>query len=102
MLNSSPYEASIFIYGHAVNSLSSLHLDDFVIAFSNTWMKFAKISGSTHYYSLPGCSIDPDPYTLSLLNEQARRLFSSASPEAMQSAIEKITSGPVRCQSRLK
>jgi hypothetical protein len=72
------------VFGSLDAALPPLYLEDFVIALRNTWMKYAERRGNTLYYSNPGCSIDPDPSVLRLLEEAAEQILKERNPERIQ------------------
>jgi len=74
----------IIVFGSLDPMLPPLYLEDFVIALRNTWMKYAERRGNTLYYSNPGCSIDPDPSVLRLLEEPAEQILKERNPEKIQ------------------
>ena len=57
----------IILVGEVDSDLSPILLEDFVVALRNAWLKYAVLKGRAHYYSNPGCSIDPDPLTITRL-----------------------------------
>lgn len=54
----------IILYGEAGGGRPPLHLEDFVLALRNAWLKYAELKGNTYFYSDPGCSIDPNPLVI--------------------------------------
>ncbi len=50
----------VILAGKTGGNLPALHLDDFVTALRNAWLKYADFKNNTYYYEAPGCSIDPD------------------------------------------
>ena len=73
----------IILVGEVNTTSPPLHLEDFVVALRNAWLKYAVLQGNTYYYSAPGCSIDPNPTTIQRLQRLAHRVLSE------QAEIEK-------------
>lgn len=82
-------EGDIILLGEVDPDLPSLYLDDFVVALRNAWRKYARLEGNTYYYSVPGCSIDPDSKTLIELQQIARTIFGSSSEGKSEEVIQK-------------
>jgi hypothetical protein len=57
----------VILIGDSDPSAPPLYLDDLVIALRNAWHIYDQVRGNTHYYSYPGCSIDPNPEILQKL-----------------------------------
>ncbi len=51
----------LILFGQVDPQRPRLHSEDLVVALRNAWLKYAEVKGNTHYYSDPGCSIDPSP-----------------------------------------
>lgn len=78
----------IILLGSVDKSLSSLYVDNFVIALRNAWMKYTELRGNTRYYSYPGCTIDPDPEVLKKLDEVKMQIQDSRGVKAVEQAIK--------------
>ncbi|RMH80331.1 MAG: DUF1598 domain-containing protein [Calditrichaeota bacterium] len=65
-----------------------LYLEDLVIALKNAWHHYDKVQGRTHYYSYPGCSIDPSPAVLKKLDWIGKKILQSKSEEEVEKWIE--------------
>lgn len=67
----------ILLYGEVdPRTTNRLRTEDFVLALRNAWFRYAELRGNTRYYSYPGCTIDPNPKTISALNKIGDRLHS--------------------------
>lgn len=78
----------VILFGEVDRDLPYLHLEDFVIALKNSWMKYAELKGNTYYYSAPGCSIDPDPKVLNRLQVVSNRIASNQNPKSVQTVLD--------------
>ncbi len=79
----------LILFGKIDGASLSLYLEDFVVALKNTWLHYATLKGNTYYYSVPGCSIDPDPGVLRELQEVAGRISSGSDPSGVQNRLNK-------------
>lgn len=89
----------VILVGKVDSSLPPLHLEDFVVALRNAWTMYYKVQGNTRYYSAPGCSIDPDPYTLKQLNDVQHAGLDLTNKESLQSYSENWNSAGRQPQS---
>ncbi|MGR3303712.1 MAG: DUF1598 domain-containing protein [Candidatus Scalindua sp.] len=78
----------IILFGKVDDSSPPLHLEDFVIALRNEWLKYATLKGNTYYYSLPGCTIDPNPKVINKLQQIGDRIFSNSEPAEVTRSLE--------------
>jgi hypothetical protein len=79
----------IILIGKVDTSLPPLHLEDFVVALRNAWLKYAKKRWFTYYYSNPGCSIDPNPKVIKRLQVLGNQIISSSYPGGIEQGIDK-------------
>lgn len=64
----------ILLIGEVDEGLPPLHLEDWVVALRNTWLKYTHLKGNTQYYTSPGCSIDPNPTVLAQLDQVGKQM----------------------------
>jgi hypothetical protein len=77
----------LVLFGVA-ESAPKLHVADLVVALRNDALVYAELRGNTHYYSAPGCSIDPDPDVIRQLQRIGNEIFQNA-PSGSESALER-------------
>ncbi|MDX2044365.1 MAG: DUF1598 domain-containing protein [Acidobacteriota bacterium] len=78
----------LILLGQSDSTLPPLHLEDFVVALRNAWMKYAPLEGNTYQYSYPGCSIDPVPEVMRELQLVEQQLDSRRSTGEMERALD--------------
>ncbi|MDH4035781.1 MAG: DUF1598 domain-containing protein, partial [candidate division Zixibacteria bacterium] len=78
----------LILIGRCLPDLPPLHLEDFVVALRNAWLKYAPLEGNTYIYSYPGCSIDPDVAVMNRLNQISQRMNSKPGIDAMDGVLE--------------
>lgn len=78
----------VILFGESDADQPPLHLEDFVIALKNAWYQYSRKEGNTHYYSYPGCSIDPLESTLQKLKQLEKKIMQSQNPAEVERAIE--------------
>jgi len=88
----------IILIGETDKNSPPLQLEDFIIALRNEWMIYAE-KGTTHHYSPPGCTIDPDPKVLKELQQIADRKDSVLTPEL---AYQRVNQWYEACQKPRK
>ncbi len=71
----------LVIVGEVDQNLPPLHLEDFVIALRCAWGKYGD-------YDHPLCSIDPDPGVFQQLQDLAREILSSSTPEEVEDRLQ--------------
>jgi hypothetical protein len=69
----------LILVGQVDDALPPLHLEDFIVAMRNAFLKYSEVRGNTRYYSNPGCSIDPDEKVLKKLQEVGKQILGSSS-----------------------
>lgn len=79
----------IILFGEADNGGPPLHLEDFVLALRNAWLKYAELRGNTFYYSYPSCTIDPEPEVFSELEQSGSMIFAPSDPGNMKNSLER-------------
>ena len=77
----------VLVYGLASPELPRIHIDDFVVALRNSWLKYAPLKGNTYQYTSPGCDIRPQPAHVLQLQRLERQLLGNASPEQTETLI---------------
>jgi hypothetical protein len=78
----------IILFGASDPARPALRTEDLVVALRNARMKYAKVEGTTRWYSPPGCSIDPDPQVLWKLSQIASQIAASGTSASVETGIE--------------
>lgn len=78
----------LILIGQVDDSLPSIYTEDFIIALMNTWLKYTERRGNIHYYSDPGCSIDPDEKIIQKLDILGQQILNSTSSEQVEKGIK--------------
>lgn len=77
----------VIVYGLASPELPRIHIDDFVVALRNSWLKYAPLKGNTYQYTSPGCDIRPEPSHVLQMQSLERKLYSNQSPAQTEAVI---------------
>nr|VFK32295.1 MAG: Protein of unknown function (DUF1598) [Candidatus Kentron sp. MB]VFK35280.1 MAG: Protein of unknown function (DUF1598) [Candidatus Kentron sp. MB]VFK77179.1 MAG: Protein of unknown function (DUF1598) [Candidatus Kentron sp. MB] len=89
----------IVLFGQKQVGLPPLHVEHFVTALRNAWMRYAPLRGNVYQYSYPGCSIDPNPSTFRKLSRIGRRIrqgSNSRQVDAQLAQWEQVCKEPQR------
>ncbi len=87
----------VILLGNVDHSSPPLYLEDFIVALRNAFMKYAELKGNIHYYSNPGCSIDPQAKVMQQLEKVGKELLESTSLTEINQATaswEHVCSAP--------
>lgn len=79
----------VILFGEIEEGFPLLHLNDFVVALRNTWLKYAELKGDTYYYLAPYCSLEPDLRVMASLQDIGNEIFQESTIEGIESALEK-------------
>jgi hypothetical protein len=86
-------ERDLILFGEADKSKPTLYFDDFVVSLKNVYCFYCKREGNTILYSDPSCTIEPDPYTMELLDELNNHDFGN-NPDVRGKSWEEICGQP--------
>ena len=78
----------LILIGRTKADLPPLHLEDFVIALRNAWLRYAVLKGRTYYYSDPGCSIDPNPEVIDRLRITGKQILGISKASDVEKGIQ--------------